>query len=99
MRSCLVLLGLLASGTIPASSVAQGDSTTALLLARGDTGAALTELRQQAQETDRPECWCVLAELLTSMATMHQASWRGRQESPEGVARAVGGVGDGAWSC
>jgi hypothetical protein len=87
------LVGLLAL-VAPASAAAQWDSTTALLLARADTGAALTELRQQARATDRPEGWCALARLLTSMATIHQATWRIRQEASEAFARGLRDGGD-----
>jgi hypothetical protein len=87
------LVGLLAL-VAPASAAAQWDSTTALLLARADTGAALTALRQQAQATDAPECWCALAQLLTSMATMQQASWRIRQEASEAFAHGLRDGGD-----
>jgi hypothetical protein len=91
MRFRLALLVVVAFLVTPVTSMAQWDSTTAVLLAHGDTSAALTELRRQAQETDRPECWCALARLLTSMATMHQASWRIRYEASEAFARGLPG--------
>jgi hypothetical protein len=84
-----VLLAVLVSLLVPTTAAAQWDSTTALLLARGDTSAALSELRHQARATDSPECWCALAQLLTSMATMRQVSWRIRQEASEAFARGL----------
>lgn len=89
MRFRLTLSVVLGSLVVPATSAAQWDSTTALLLARADTGAALVRLRQEARATDSPESWCALAELLTSMATMQQASWRIRQEASEAFARGL----------
>ncbi len=91
MRFRLTLSVVLGSLVVPATSAAQWDSTTALLLARADTGAALAHLRQQAQVTDRPESWCALAELLTSTATMHQSTWRIRYEAYEAFARGLPG--------
>ena len=78
-----------AASVVPATAAAQWDSTTAVLLARGDTVAAIAVLRDQAHSTDSPECWCALAQLLTSMATMQQATWRIRQEASEAFARGL----------
>lgn len=88
-----LLVGLLFF-VVPATAAAQWDSTTALLLAHADTSAALTELRQRARVTDAPEAWCDLARLLTSMATIHQATWRIRQEASEAFARGLRDGGD-----
>jgi hypothetical protein len=76
---------------VPATAPAQWDSATVTLLGQGDTGAALAHLRQQAQTTNTPECWCALARLLTATATMRQSSWRIRFEASEAFARGLPG--------
>ena len=90
MPFLLVLLIVFCALT-PVTAVAQWDSVTTRLLTSGDTGAALSHLRQQAQTTDTPESWCTLARLLTATATTEQSSWRVRQEASEAFARGLRG--------
>jgi len=70
---------------------AQWDSTIVTLLARGDTATALTHLRQSARQTDTPDAWCALAQLLTAVATPDQESWRVRYEAYRAFERGLQG--------